>query len=282
MAQTLDYRLKELEGLGYNSAQVQGKCIKDSIEATLNNYENMRSSVLSKEERLKDDLDKYKNSLDSQKERYDRVKAIEDNGEKPRFWDRVFMKGYSRLERRVKKAQEAYDSQKSKADEYRTMIESVKGITQGINDWNSLEDAIEKQKNEYLSKLNPKYKKYRGVGGTVGGIAGGIAGFIAGAFFGPITPFILASAGAAMGYVAGEANAQTPESLVEREKLKILKSIRSIYDGKLQNVYNSAYYGKDIPGLTKTPPKDAKPLETDKTEAKPPVYPTATISDAEE
>ena len=161
------------------------------------------------------------------------------------------------------------------------MLESVKGITQGIKDWNSLVETIEEQNSNYESKLNPKYKKYRGVGGTVGGIVGGIAGLIAGAFLGPITPFILASAGAAMGYVAGEANAQTPESLVEREKLKILKSIRSIYDGKLQNMYNSAYYGKDIPGLTKTPPKDTNPLEKEKIGAKPPVYPTATIPDAE-
>ena len=259
MAQNLDYRLEKLVELGYNPAEVEGNCSKYSIETALADYRKTHS-VLAVEERLKNTLDEYTTRLESKKGRYEKVKAIMDKGEKPRFWDRVFMNEYSRLEKKVEKAEKVYNSQKSKADEYRAMIKSVEDIASGIEDFNSLDTAIKKQKDAYTNKLKPQYKKYRGTGGTIGGVVGGIAGFIAGAFLGPIAPFILASAGAAMGYVAGEANAQTPESLVEREKLGILKRIRSIYDGELQNMYDKAYHGKEIEGLTRTQ-KDAKPAE---------------------
>lgn len=247
MANTqLDFRLEYLTNKGYVTEEVENHIMKNSIDNIFKSFEDNYVSLSSKQKTLEEQVNTYQTDLDSRKERYAKIQDIIKNGKKPRFWDRVFEKGYKNLERKLEKIAKKYEAQKAKADEYKSMLDSVKSITSGLADYNSLESAIATQKEAYASKLNPKCNSFR----AIGSIIGAIAGFIGGAFSGPLAPFIWAGAGATMGYVAGDANAQTPQSLIEREKLTILKTIRSAYDNALQNAYSTVYYGGKIEGLT--------------------------------
>jgi len=253
-----DSRIQGLQNLGYDSASVEkfaGDCLKKSIEDVLSSYDQKYNSLSSKQKELEERASYYQKEIDSKKERYESLKTKLDAGEKIGFWDKMYMHKYRGLEGKLTKAKERRDNQKTKAEEYKAMLDSVKGITTTLSDYDSLESTIIEQKKTYKNMRNPKSNK----NGAVGGILGGLIGFVAGAFLGPLAPFIWAATGATMGYVAGNEYSQTKESLVERSKLDILKDIRSVYHNSLQSAYETVYYGGKIDGLKKSEkPKEAK------------------------